>query len=226
MTHTAPPPHRYARLAPATAAVAGALHAAAGRMGLALEHALAAELVDSGVARPWGVPGLGGHCFALGLQLPVALRQTGVRVDAHHALADLWFMSASPSWPSLLIQIKSGSRLGKAQRAGEAAGLISLAHALDRARMPVQPVLCAFDATSDRDAQKALGLFEGIQTWSGPSLCLSLGVDYDRVEERWHACAGDPAQNDEALVDGLYSSLVQQYGSHEAARIWAQAQAR
>lgn len=195
-------------------------------MGLALEYALAAEMVASQVARPWESAGQGGHCFALGTQLPLALQQAGVRVNTHHALADLWFMSASPSWPSLLIQIKSGSRLGKAQRTGEAAALLSLAYSLDRAGMPVQPVLCAFDATTDKAAEKALGLFEGISTWSGPTLCLNLGVDCDRVEERWHACAGDPTHNDETLVDGLYNALVQQYGPHEAARIWAQAQTR
>ena len=46
--------HRYARLAPAAAAVPGALHAASGRMGLALEHAIATELIEAG----WGVRGV------------------------------------------------------------------------------------------------------------------------------------------------------------------------
>lgn len=212
--------HRYARLAPAAAAVAGALHAASGRMGLALEHAIGSELIEAGVGSPWGAPPTGAHRFALGAGLATALSQTGVRLDARHALADLWFMSSDPRWESLLIQVKSGSRLGKAQRAGEAAGLSYLSGALARAGMPVRPVLCAFDATTDLAAQKALGRFAGIDTWSGPSLCLALGVDYDRIDERWRACAGDPTQNDERLVGGLYESLVAQYGRIEADRMW------
>lgn len=213
--------HRYSRIAPATARVAGALHAAAGQMGLALEAALAAEIIDSGLAKLWGRSGPALHCFAFDRYLPRALRETGVRVDKRKALADFWFMSADPDLPSYIIQVKSGARLSKAQRTGEAMGLTYLAQILEQHRMPAVPVLCAFDAKTDAAAQKAVGSYPGVTTWCGPSLCLQLGLDYERVEERWYAFAGSTEQNDASLVEDLYASLVRQYGEEEARRMWS-----
>lgn len=217
---------RYSRVAPATASVATALHSASSRMGHHLELALASELIASEVALPWTGGGTTsqGNRFATGEAVYRALTAAGVKISARQALADFWFISCSPQTrPSLLIQLKSGGRLGKAQRSGEATALLSLADELASKGLSACPVLCAFDAPTDEQAVVALGKFEGIYTLCGTSLCFHMGIDYDRVNERWESCAGDTFENDQLLVDGLFSSLVAHYGSTRARQMWDQA---
>lgn len=192
-------------------------------MGHNLEVALSSELIASGVALPWAGAGqTQGNRFVMGPAVETALDFSGVKTDPRHALADLWFISEQPSG-SMVVQIKSGGRLGKAQRAGEAAGLIELAAGLAFAGMPARAVICAFDAQTDQDAIKAVGEFTGVDTVCGPTLCLDLGLDYDRITERWEACAGDTLENDQVLAQGLYASLVKHYGATQARSIWEQA---
>lgn len=219
---------RYSRLAPASAVLAGALHSASSRMGHHLELALASELVDSEVALPWSgympISPRPAHRFAMGRALVDALGVSGIGPGARHAMPDLWFISADPaSTPSYIVQIKSGGRIGKSQRSGEASSLLDIAARMDAAHMPALAVFCAFDAQTDKQAISALGQFDGIQTLSGPSLCLLLGIDYDRVVERWEGCAGNTLENDQILARGLYASMVEQYGERVARRVWQQA---
>lgn len=231
MAYNAPMPRpasksRYSRVAPATAAVATALHSASSRMGHHLELALASELIASEVALPWtgGVAQGQGNRFATGPSVYQALTMSGVKLSAQQALADFWFISSNPQVrPSLLIQLKSGGQLGKAQRSGEATALLSLADELAAKGLLVCPVLCAFDSTTDDQAVVALGKFDGIYTLSGPSLCFHMGIDYDRVNERWESCAGDTFENDQLLANGLFSSLVAHYGEARARQMWQQA---
>jgi hypothetical protein len=193
-------------------------------MGLALEYALALELVASERGLPWGAAGPAPLRFALAQGLEAAVAQVGIQPDSRYPMAELWVLPAHGTVDKgLLVQVKSGGRLGKAQRAGEAAGLSSLTSLFAARALSVVPVLCAFDAQSDGDAIQALGRFPGIQTWSGPSLCLQLGIDYDRVHEQWQSFAGDPQDNDAQLMDGFYAELVRQYGRHQAEQMWRQA---
>ena len=213
--------HRYSRLAPAASKVAGQLHSATSRMGHVLEQAISKELLESGVARSWGSPMIGGHLFAYGATVRAALSKNCVHIDDKYPCADLWFMSCDPKYSeSFIIQIKTGGRLGKAQRAGEAEGLIRLTQAMSKVGLYVIPVICAFDAPDDKKAEEAVGKHEGVKSWSGPSLCFHLGIDYDRVMENWLAAAGAPSDNDEYLVDSFYASLVAEYGERRAKRIW------
>ena len=219
---------RYSRLAPASAVIAGALHSASSRMGHHLELALASELVASEMALPWsgGMAASTGsvHRFVVGPSMSDALRLFSVSPGKYHALPDLWFMSGAPSRiPSYIIQLKSGGRISKSHRSGEAAALSDLASRMCHAGLPVHPVLCAFDAQTDTQAVSALGSFVGIKTLSGPSLCLFLGIDYDRVAERWEGCAGDTLENDQQLARGLYASMVAHYGKKVAEQVWQQA---